>query len=106
MTWLGKAPTAERRATRALSVTGVALLVIVLAACGSQLDPSTVARVNGTGTGAQAGQAPGTVAGTAPDGSVPDGSGLSGTGSDPGSGTDPGTTTDAGPGTGTGPSGG
>jgi ABC-type branched-subunit amino acid transport system substrate-binding protein len=90
MTSLGRARSTQRRASRAASATGTALLVIVLAACGSQLDPGTVARVNGTGTGAQGGELPGTDTGAVPDGSVPDGSDP-GVGTDPGSGTDPGT---------------
>ncbi|ABL83515.1 ABC transporter substrate-binding protein [Nocardioides sp. XL1] len=55
-----------------------ALLALTLAACGSQLDPDTVAQVNGTTVGAngQVVTGDGTVAG--PDGSVPGASGDTG----------------------------
>lgn len=100
MARLERAPASRQRALRAAAATGAGLLTLVLAACGSQLDPGTVAQVNGTGTGAQAGQVPGADTETLPDGSLPEGadpapgtdSGTdAGTGSDPGTGTAPGT---------------
>jgi ABC-type branched-subunit amino acid transport system substrate-binding protein len=69
---------------RALMMLGTAVLCAALAACGSQLDPDTVAQVNGT-TGGAPGSAvdDGTATGTAPDGSLPGGA----TGDDAGTGT-------------------
>lgn len=57
-------------------------LALVLAACGSQLDPGTVAQVNGTtaGSGAQGGVVGGDT-GTAADGSLPGGTTGGSTGS-------------------------
>ncbi|MCW2766455.1 MAG: ABC-type branched-chain amino acid transport system, substrate-binding protein [Nocardioides sp.] len=87
---------ARPRSTRTAraSVTAVTcLLAILLAACGSQLDPDTVATVNGSGTGAQTGDVPGTGTdpggGTAP-GTDPGGGTAPGGGTDPGGGTGPG----------------
>ncbi|HEY0951635.1 ABC transporter substrate-binding protein [Nocardioides sp.] len=63
-----------------------ALLALSLAACGSQLDPDTVAQVNGTTIGSD-GQVVGADGGTAgPDGSVPDAAGDTGGGSSSGGG--------------------
>lgn len=74
---------------RKMLVRGVPIaLVAVLTACGSQLDPSTVAQVNGgSGPVAQAGSVLGsnTASGSLPDGSLPDAAGA-----DPGSGLGPG----------------
>lgn len=63
-----------------------ALLALSLAACGSQLDPDTVAQVNGTtiGSDGQVVGADGTTAG--PDGSVPDAAGDTSGGSTSGDG--------------------
>jgi ABC-type branched-subunit amino acid transport system substrate-binding protein len=58
---------------------GVSALTLALAACGSQLDPDTVAKVNGTAAGAQGGTVPG--GSTQADGSVP---GSTTGGGDPG----------------------
>lgn len=49
----------------------VVLLALLLAACGSQLDPDTVAEVNGTGGDAVGGSGTTEAGGAAPDGSVP-----------------------------------
>ncbi len=48
-----------------------ALLALTLAACGSQLDPATVAQVNGTAVGADGQVVTGDGTVTGPDGSVP-----------------------------------
>ncbi|MBB6628600.1 ABC transporter substrate-binding protein [Nocardioides sp. KIGAM211] len=62
---------ATRRGSLALSA-GVAVLSLVLAACGSQLDPGTVAQVNGGAAGAQGGTVPGgDGSGTQADGTAP-----------------------------------
>jgi ABC-type branched-subunit amino acid transport system substrate-binding protein len=55
-----------------------ALLALTLAACGSQLDPDTVAQVNGTAVGANGQVVTGDGTVTAPDGSVPGASGDTG----------------------------
>ncbi len=83
-----------------------AALVVVLTACGSQLDPNTVALANGAGAGTTGGTTTQTTtgSGSAPLGSVPGSTGSDGsTGSVPGTGTVPGTSTGTGsaPGTGT-----
>jgi ABC-type branched-subunit amino acid transport system substrate-binding protein len=76
---------------------GVSALTLALAACGSQLDPDTVAKVNGTAAGAQGGTVPG--GSTQADGSVPGsttGGGDSGTTGGGGGGGDSTTTTGGG----------
>ena len=61
---------------RAVAAAVAASLTLALAACGSQLDPDTVARASGTSLGGAAG---GTAAGAAaPDGSVPGDAGAGG----------------------------
>ncbi|GAB3771586.1 ABC-type branched-subunit amino acid transport system substrate-binding protein [Nocardioides ginsengisegetis] len=78
-----------RRAPRTGSLTlaaGVALLSLVLAACGSQLDPATVARVNGTTAGGvQGGSALGGGAGTQAGGGTTSAGGTSTAGGGSGS---------------------
>lgn len=69
------------RGGRAMAAPVVAALCLALAACGSQLDPGTVARANGTVAGAQGGSVPGGDAGaaTGADGSLSGSAGSSGT---------------------------
>lgn len=91
------------RLRRAPWVAAIVLFALTLAACGSQVDPETVAQANGGSTGVQGGVAgePGTEAG-----GVPGSGGVPGTAGDPGTAapgtTDPGTgapgTTDPGAG--------
>ena len=60
---------------RKILVHGLSIgVVVVLTACGSQLDPSTVAMVNGSGSGAQAGA----IAGATPDSGSDSAGSLSG----------------------------
>lgn len=63
-------PGVARRGPIALSL-GVAALALALAACGSQLDPATVAQVNGSAGGAQGGTVAGTTTGNEAGGSIP-----------------------------------
>ncbi len=65
---------------RAVLASAGALLALSLAACGSQLDPDTVAQVNGGAAVAGGDAAAGGTSATGPDGSVP-GSGADGAGS-------------------------
>jgi ABC-type branched-subunit amino acid transport system substrate-binding protein len=58
-----------------------ALVALSIAACGSQLDPDTVAQVNGTAVGANGQVVTGDGTSTGPDGSVPDAAGATGGGS-------------------------
>lgn len=86
-------------ATRTVLVHGAAIaLVVGLTACGSHLDPSTVARANGSGSGSPADAIAATsIASGAPVGSLPDASGSGdGVAPAPGSTTDPGNGTDTG----------
>jgi ABC-type branched-subunit amino acid transport system substrate-binding protein len=62
------------RFRRAVLVPVCALVALTLAACGSQLDPDTVAQVNGGTVGANGEVIAGDGSGTAVDGSVPGGS--------------------------------
>ena len=62
------------RFRRVALVPACAVVVLSLAACGSQLDPDTVARVSGGQVGANGEVSAGDGSGTPVDGSVPDGS--------------------------------
>ena len=73
-------------------------LALVLAGCGSRLDPQTVAQVGGTG--AAAGRPPTAATAAGPDGSVPGTSGGTGDGAGGGSGTTAGGGSSAGGGSG------
>ncbi|MFW6867543.1 ABC transporter substrate-binding protein [Nocardioides sp. CPCC 206347] len=80
-------------ALRVVRLVGAAFLVLLLAACGSRLDPGTVADVNGTGAQAEAGApnadggAAGPVDGAATDPAAADPGAAASGGSDPGAGT-------------------
>lgn len=76
--------------SRRCSAVLVCLFALLLAACGSQLDPQTVSQVNGSTTGSGGAGLDGTVdpGGAAPDGSVPGAAGGAGGDAAPG-GSDP-----------------
>lgn len=84
-------------------IVGAALISLALAACGSQLDPDTIARANGTTNGVQGAPGTGSDSGLQADGTIPDDSaGDPGSVGDPGgsSAGDPGGTTAGDPSTG------
>lgn len=84
------------RSPRPAAAALCAAIVLALAGCGSQLDPQTVARVNGGGTAASGGVLDPTGAEVAPDGVAPGtdtGTGTdgdTGAAADPAAGSDPG----------------
>jgi len=90
---------------RSIVLVAAVALSAALAACGSQLDPETVARAGGTSAGGVAGTGAGGTGGAAADGSAPgttDGGSATTTGSGGGTSTAPGGTTGGGAAQGTG----
>lgn len=93
MTRLRRDGSGARPSGRTALIVVAVLGSLALAACGSQLDPDTIARANGTTNGVQGAAVPGSDSGLQADGTVP-GAGAPG---DPGTVGDPGTA--SGPGT-------